>query len=120
MTDHLRARRHTQYPSAQHTVGESAARVRSPDVFIARINTCSRVMSLQSTPLAKRRQYVRTTFDGDASRIQMRRIPGIHIVSSYSKTRAFDGGRGDHSLRMLREQFPGVMPSVHIVQLVLA
>ena len=54
--------------------------------------------------------------------------PGTHLVSSSSKRRAFAGGRGEHILRMLsgqlrghdgsfHEQFPGVMPSVRIVQL---
>ena len=58
----------------------------------------------------------------------MKIIPGTHIVSSYSKIRIFAGGRGEHIWRMLsgqlrghegsfHEQFPGVMPSVRIVQL---
>ena len=58
----------------------------------------------------------------------MKRIPGTHLVSSYSKSRIFAGGRGEYIWRMLsgqlrgheesfHEQFPGVMPSVRIVQL---
>ena len=58
----------------------------------------------------------------------MKIIPGTHLVSSYSKSRTFAGGRGEYILRMLsgqlrghegsfHEQFPGVMPSVRIGQL---
>ena len=58
----------------------------------------------------------------------MKKIPGTHLVSSYSKIRTFPGGRGGYILHMVsgqlrgyegsfHEQFRGVISSVCIGQL---
>ena len=58
----------------------------------------------------------------------MKIIPGTHLVSSYSKSQTFVGGKGEYIWRMLsgqlhghegsfHEHFPGVMSSVRIGQL---
>ena len=58
----------------------------------------------------------------------MKIIPGPHVVSSYSKSWTFAGGRGGYILHMLsgqlrghegsfHEQCPGVTASVRIGQL---
>ena len=58
----------------------------------------------------------------------MKVIPGTHLVSSYSKSLTFVGGKREYIWRMLsgqlrghegsfHEQFPGVISSVRIGQL---
>ena len=43
----------------------------------------------------------------------MKIIPGTHLVSSYSKSQTFAGGRGGYILRMLSGQLRGHDGSFH-------